>query len=450
MAITLDGLNLGIIGSGGPPGVSAVHVTGDSSDVTVSRSLVQGHYGGVQIDSGGSGDVVSTNVIYGTTSGVWVDGATRVDVTGNTIYGVSADPDYTATEAVSLTDGSTGTSVENNVLAYPGSASPATATVAVDSTSVPARAVDYNVVFPFQYDDDSGAYPLQSAYSWAGVDYGNATAFFQGTGQGKHDLTADPKLTFGNSNDASAYAKAPQTNSANSAAPGALTTDIYGEPCEGDPLEPVTGAGSPAYCARGAVQPQYTDNVEATVAASGALSATVQALMTQQISVGSQTQTTTPLLTQAVSYEVNWGDGTTSGPVQGSATDTATDIPPHTYAKRGTYTVTVTADLTNGTQTPATSSVTTMGTGFTAFGPQRIVDSRTGVGGIQGKLSPGCYALVGGFEASLANSTAITANLTVTDTTGAGWVSVASGSQVSNLQGRVVSDWHRLSRPTRC
>jgi hypothetical protein len=72
---------------------------------------------------------------------------------------------------------------------------------------------------------------------------------------------------------------------------------------------------------------------------------------------------------------INWGDGTTS--TVGSARSNTND---HTYAKLGTYTITVTANDNEGDI--ASNSVTgeTGGSEFTAYGPARILDTRKGIG----------------------------------------------------------------------
>ena len=426
-SIELDSMNFAVLDSGvvGP----VVQVTGGSSEVTVSRSLVTGgieQNGGIQIDSGGSGDVLSTNIIYDVMFGISVSGATGTEITGNTIYGTE-----NSFNQVELTDGSSGASVQNNIFAYAGGSEPSatTATLAVDATSTPGTTVDYNVVDPSEYDN----LPLtwQNAYTWGTAHYAGATAFYQGTGQGEHDLTADPQLTF-DVDDASASPFAPQNNSADSAAPGALTTDIYGNSCDADPAFAITGAGSPAFCARGAIQPQYSTQVAATVSASGAMSAAASASIIQKVTAGSDTETVSPIVTPAVSYVVNWGDGTTSGPIQSASQTPATDLPTHAYSARGTYTVSVTADLTDGSQVSTSSTVTTAGAGFVPITPRRILDTRSGVGDVKGALGAGCYGIpaVSGVPAT---ATALVANLTVTDTTGGAWVSVAPDSAVSNV-----------------
>ena len=414
--ITLDS----IMATG--PG-KGVEVTGASSDVTVTRSVLYGQTGGILVAPGSSGDVISTNEVVSGPFGISVEGAADTVITSNTVLGSNAP-----TGLIEVSANSTGTSIENNIVELTELLAGPSYEVSVDSTSTAGTTEDYNVVSP---TSSSGE---ESAYSWAGVDYPSQSEFTAATGQGKHDSLNGPQF------DPAPYTNtitAPQTNSANSAAPGMLGTDLYGYPCTIDPVVPVTGAGSPAYCARGAVQQAYTTTVNAAATATGALSVNLNSTMSQTSLVEHTPITIRSAPTPAVSYVVNWGDGTTSAPTQGSGTDPATALT-HTYAKIGTYTITDTAELTDGTTAVTTSTFTTAGSTYTPFGPTRVLDTRKGTGAPVAKVAAGKSINVelAGADGLPADVTAVALNLTVTDASGHGYlaaVPAGDGVSTSNL-----------------
>lgn len=399
------------------PGAIAFHVTGTSSNVALTRSTV----GSVQIDAGSSGDVISTNLL-GTTGGstaVSVSGASNTDITSNDIESVPAQDN-----AISVSAGSTGTSIENNIIAYsagpPSSAS--APVVAVDASSAAGTTLDYNVVYP--------AAP-QLPYAWAGTDYASAAALDEATGQGAHDLNADPEI--GPSSAATHAATAPQINSANSSAPGMLGTDFYGAGCGIDPAVAVTGVGTPAYCARGAVQQSYSGTITTSSTTPTALSVDYGSSLTQNGEYDGVSWGVTPGPTPDISYTIDWGDGQTQT-VQASSTNAVTNTP-HRYARVGTYIVTNTANLTDGETISTKNTVSTAGSGFTPLGPDRFLDTRHDIGGSNGPIASGqCDGLdITGLDGIPSNATAVAVNLTVTDTKNNGYFFLGYDDTASNL-----------------
>ncbi|MBR7833358.1 PKD domain-containing protein [Actinospica durhamensis] len=212
-------------------GQPSLHITA-SSGVTVLDSSADG----IDVDGGSTDTVLSTNLLYGYyTSAVSVDGATDTAITSNTVD--SCGPE------LSVADSAAGTSIENNVLVSPISAgslfcssSDPNIDILVDSTSAAGTTEDYNDVV-----NGSG-----SAYEWAGTDYTTAAPLNAATGQAQHD-------------DNAGLSTAPREgsqviNSADSAAIGEQSTDIYGHPRVLDPLVAPTGAGPYDDYDRGAVQ----------------------------------------------------------------------------------------------------------------------------------------------------------------------------------------------------
>ena len=415
----------------------AVEISGTSAGVSVTDSNLGGPKTGVLVGAGSSGDVISTNEIANTAGGIEVEGASNTEVTSNTLWGGSAADDQIAVGA-----GASGTSIEDNIVAYPGTTAGSGAAISVDSTSTSSTTEDYNVVWP---DEQGTSTVLEPAYSWAGTDYASQASFSGASGQGGHDLLADPE--FGDLGPFADIATAPQVNSANSGAPGWLSSDIYGVSCSTDPDIASTGAGESAGCERGAVQQHFSTAPVESFTADSALSVTLDSSM----SIGSNAeggpvpvqQTPTP----AVSYVINWGDGTTSAPIPASAAavDTATE---HTYATAGTYTVTDTAELVGGGTAESSGSFTTAGSDYTPVGPTRILNTRAGTGAPLAKVPVGSSITVqlGGVDGIPTGITAVALNLTVTDTTGSGFLSVvpagdsASTSNVNYGVGQTVAN----------
>jgi len=97
-------------------------------------------------------------------------------------------------------------------------------------------------------------------YHWGSSSYSSLAAFQSGTGQGAHDLQADPKfVSAGTGSDSSGWNLHLQEgsaaiDSANSGAPYEQTTDADGKPRVDDPNVTNTGVGPRAYDDRGAYE----------------------------------------------------------------------------------------------------------------------------------------------------------------------------------------------------
>ena len=116
----------------------------------------------------------------------------------------------------------------------------------------------------------------------------------------------------------------------------------------------------------------------------------------------------------------NFGDGTAPVNVSGTA---AAAIAAHTYAKPGTYTVTVTLSDAAGNKATASTSYTTKGTNYTPYGPTRLLDTRHAIGvpTTTPVAAGGTVVLkVAGVGSIPANAQAAVLNLTVTAPTAAG------------------------------
>jgi hypothetical protein len=118
-----------------------------------------------------------------------------VDVAGDNGAVVTSNTILTSCHVgVSLSGGDIAVTVANNIVETGlGSSSPqpctdpATATgVAVAADSLQGTSTDYNLIDPVSGED---------LYDWAGTGYTSFAAFTAATGQGTHDLAANPMLT---------------------------------------------------------------------------------------------------------------------------------------------------------------------------------------------------------------------------------------------------------------
>ena len=120
------------------------------------------------------------------------------------------------------------------------------------------------------------------------------------------------------------------------------------------------------------------------------------------------------------SYTFDFGDGST-------ATTNTTGTASYAYTTPGTYTITLTVKDAAGNSASVTTTVTTLGSDYTAYGPTRILDTRngTGQGGTIQKI-PADTAIklkIGGNGSIPTDATAVAINLTATNTTAAGYLS---------------------------
>ncbi|MGH6657423.1 MAG: right-handed parallel beta-helix repeat-containing protein, partial [Actinocrinis sp.] len=345
--------------------IAGVHVTGASHAVTVQRDWFQSFSQdgvGVRVDGGSTGTVVATNMLGAPgINGIQVVGASGTEIVGNNVgdlYGGVCGA------AISVTSASTSTSVENNVLLGVSTdqscqAGSALVDLQVSADSAAGTIAQYNVL-----STGSGG---TTPYSWAGVKYTAATAFQNATGKGTEDFTP---ATVDLSTNAIPTAS-PAIDSADANALGETSTDIYGNPRVDDPSIADTGIGSATYADRGAIE--YQEYTSSTLTAAPMFAQTVETnLSLQGVPWGYDTTET-----------INWGDGTNATNLS-SGIDVSTDFTRsfggrHTYASRGTYTITDTL-TDNARSKTLTTTFTTTGTTYTPVAPTRVLDTRTGTG----------------------------------------------------------------------
>ncbi|MGB2569265.1 hypothetical protein ACPFP2_12545 [Micromonospora citrea] len=260
--VVVDGFTL--YGGGGAPGVlvdgssrvtldnaavnqglgAAVQVTGGSRDVTVSRNwLVAPASVALAVEAGTTGvTVVANQVPVGRMVLTDTPGAT---VTNNTVRAACGP-------GIELAGTSPGASVTNNIVQPLADESPCTLpvsrqAVSVSAASTPDTVADHNLL-----DPSTGWAP----YAWAGATHATLDGFRAATGQGAHDIAADPQLVDpvgGDRGFLPIKQTSPAVDSADATARGVPATDMLGNPHFDNPDRPDTGTGV-GYHDRGAME----------------------------------------------------------------------------------------------------------------------------------------------------------------------------------------------------
>lgn len=386
-------------------GADLLTIDGGSDHVTVSRTHVDTGFsragaraiavasgartvtfaGDVLADAGISAtgvsglDVVGDTIQRGCGAAVDVEGASSGVVLGNNVF-EDANP---TTDYLGV--------YQSNCASYNQSWAPDVNVAAGATAGVVA---DYNDFFVYGSD-------ATVPYSWAGEsahDTNDTKQFVQGKFRPNESGLVDVQPQAGS---AAVY-------SANPSAPGALSSDFY---------------GTSPYTTRGAVQydanPGFAVGLVATDVSAYGVSLSPRITSERQL----------------LSYDIAWGDGTTTH-ANGQYPDQAVPAP-HSYAQLGTYTIAATFTDQFGNAVTNSVAVTTVGSNYVAFGPTRLLDSRDG----SNTPKVGGYSTtrvqVGGANGIPGGVTAAVLNVTATDTTSAGHVTVyGDGSAVpgtSNL-----------------
>lgn len=415
-AVVIDGSTNVTVDSSGIQAVQAVgvRVTGASSDVTISRNWLRGSGGvgpRVAIDAGVAGAVVTRNQFGVGATSVAVTGAPGTVITGNTMV-------TGCTTAISVTAGSTGASIQNNIvdtaLTAPASpsacANPATATgISVSADSVTNTVADYNLI-----DPASGG----ALYDWGGTAYTDLSAFGTATGQGGHDIAADPRMGIETGGNFAYYpidADSPAIDSGMADAPGEPAGDMLGNPRTDDPDVTNTGTGV-GYQDRGALE------LEGPVdAGPGSLQHNVRG---------------GPLdVVAAAAHRYQWvadgPGGTFAFQFDDDPFPVVTDAltVEHTFRQAGKRCVTVyvSEDRFRTASGIVGTNCTVLGAVYTPVTPTRVLDTRSAIGvGTTTPVRSGADVVlpisIGSVPA--ADITAVVLNVTVTEPTTAGYLTV--------------------------
>ncbi|MET7864131.1 DUF1565 domain-containing protein [Micromonospora taraxaci] len=226
---------------------AAVRVSGASHDVTISRNwLVNLNDTGLPaiiVDGASTGTRVVTNQIIA--GRIRVTDAPGSTVTNNTVTAACGS-------GIDVAGTSTDAAVENNIIkpldnrAMSCKVPVADGAISVSAASLPTVA-DYNLI-----DPTAGVAP----YAWAGTTHATVEAFHTATGQGGHDISADPLLDLqrgGMRSFVPLKPGSPAIDSANATARNVPATDMLGNSHLDDPVATNTGTGN-GYHDRGAVE----------------------------------------------------------------------------------------------------------------------------------------------------------------------------------------------------
>ncbi|MFC1442705.1 PKD domain-containing protein [Streptacidiphilus sp. N1-10] len=302
--ITVQGGYIGVASNVEEAVVPTVILSGSTTQVTLAHELIaQATLDQVSIGAGVSGTVLADDFIRSPFGGSAV---TATDAPGTVLVNDTVlDP---CADAVHLAGASTGSTLTNNIVSTMATsiscpADTDTSQITVDTAAAAGTTSDYNLVHPA-----AGISP----YQWAGTDYSDATVLNSATGQGAHDLVADPLLNSAGS----PTEGSPAIDSADATAIDAPSTDLRGNARRDDPLVTNTGTGL-GYTDRGAVEFQDPLAISGIALTPAATKGPYPLDVTATASVNNPWGA-------AVSYTFDFGDGST--PVS-SDSPTAT----HTY-----------------------------------------------------------------------------------------------------------------------
>lgn len=476
-------------------------IDGGTSAITLSRSMVSSFSAtpGAIVATGSAGDVITTNLVSGSpqSPGIVLSGTTGSDIVGNTIgQGCGSDVAVTAGSTGATIENNDLSGLATQAVGCP-VADAAAAVLKVDASSVSGTTSDYNDVYP-SYSGDSMlanyswsgvGYSTAAAFAAAtgqGVHDTNAggaaaidSADSSAPGELATDLSGNPRVddplvtntgagTYGYFDRGARETQDPMyitrqptwptkmplaTLGTFAASVGDNWAGIGIATCTydfGDGSSPVTVTPANGVCS---AQHAYStaagykirltakanDGASITltsgVAASGANQLLPQVsfyrFSSRQVAVSDSGYHGWNIVRCVVSY----GDG--------SPSDTVTDGScgaTHTYAGIGTFTVTITETDIDGNVASATGSFTASGYDFNPVPPTRVLDTRAPIGVATAvKVAPGGVVSLklAGTNGIPADAVAVTMNVTVTDASSGGYVTVypdgTATPNVSNL-----------------
>ena len=393
--------------------VADVHVSG-SSNVTISNSMLE--YGAL-LDSGTSGTVLVSDLIEGSAlngiGGVY-PAVRATDAAGTVVESDTINPGFCA-NGIDLEGASTGSVIANNIVDTAGTGTSAgTCTgqtgIVVASTAASGTTSDYNIVY-------TNGGPL---YNWSGTNYADVASFTNATGQGTHDLSADPKLVIPTGNftliSTPYYPTegSPEIDSGDAA--HAPATDANGMPRVDDPLVANTGSGI-GYVDRGAYEYQDPIAMLPLTAKHVVGGSPLDTAITAGVSAAWSNQ---------ITYTYDFRDGTTATVTGGMSVTQA-----HDFTSAGYQFMSVSANdgfaaTSQQDQNSYTSFV--LGADYTPMNPTRMLDTRHAKGVTTTTPVPAnsdVTLTVGGVDnIPTAGLSAVVMNVTVTQPTAGGYLTV--------------------------
>ena len=315
---------------------NGVDVSLGSTGALVERNTTYANQdSGIEIYTGSDNATVRRNISYDNGDhGFDCLGSVGERVVGNTSVGNS-------TAGINLEGGCSGSVVADNISVDNAVASTRTiGDIRLDERSSPGSTVDSNLVH------QTGGGPL---YEWNSAAYTTVAAFRTASGQGAKDLDAAPLFADQTGRNLALTVMSKAVDSADLGVAGASVDDHDGVAPVDVPAIPDTGAGTPAYGDRGALEYHGALQPSGPTAALSPSGTTGRAPLTIQLSAAASTAGDTPIAT----YTFTCGNGTTVGP---QAVATA----PCTYAAPGSFTASVRVVDQLGLDSTATAAITVL------------------------------------------------------------------------------------------
>jgi hypothetical protein len=319
--VTIVGNRLnGVAAAQGVTPTAGIGVTGASSSVTVQGNIIDEFGTAISIGSGSSDAVVTLNdmdsnrgsaIVATDTSNTLITGNTMTTNCGSGIVVAGASPNAVLENNISYADAATSTT---DTLC--GSTSTLDPEISVSAAAAPTATEDYNLV---------AATSGNALYSWAGINYSNATALRAAVGQGAHDVNVSPHFSDGGRLLSEA---SPAIDAGTGDAPGEPGTDIEGRVPVDDPL--VADSGTDV---RDIGAFEFTDPLTVT-------RPLVRPTKNVDLVDVTATSTVTNPWNQPVSYQIDFGDG--SAPAIVSTPSATHSYPVPTQATEYVVTLTVT------------------------------------------------------------------------------------------------------------
>ncbi|MEU7923167.1 right-handed parallel beta-helix repeat-containing protein [Micromonospora zamorensis] len=386
---------------------AAVHVTGNSTDVTISRAFLT-HLAApaIRIDPGVRGTVIVNNQLY--MGGLLATDAPGTVITNNTVL-------TNCVRGIDVVGNSTGLSLQNNIVrTSPGHVACKTPQDAIAiAVAAPATGTvsDYNLIDPI-----SGG----PVYQWAGRAYSDLASFQAATGQGGNDITADPLISGNTTGGPKTFfpvnPTSPAVDSANALASGVTRTDMLGNPHSDNPAVANTGTGN-GFHDRGAVEAQGSPG---------------NGQFDIRQKPGDDSFAVTATVTPQFAWPVDGEGGTISYRFDGKRYSTVTSARSvaSSFRQAGMGCVSIAISYTGfrWAETKGDYVCTTVGTRYTPTAPTRLLDTRSRIGTAtttpvpaNGEVTVPIPAVNG---VPAADIVAVVLNLTVTAPSTAGFISV--------------------------